>query len=103
VRRSKSGLRLYDESDLRWIEFIKCMRNAGLPIEQLTAYVQLFPQGEATIAARKKILEDQRAQIAASMAALQQTLDLLDHKIALYESDIVAAEGKLLRPQVAEA
>jgi threonine dehydrogenase-like Zn-dependent dehydrogenase len=49
VRRSACGLRDYDEGDLRWVEFIKCMRSAGLPIEQLATYVQLFPQGVARI------------------------------------------------------
>ena len=85
VRRSKSGLRDYDENDLMWIDFIKCMRSAGLSIEQLAQYVQLFPQGDATIEARKKILEDQREQIRARIAELRRTLDLLDQKIAMYE------------------
>jgi MerR family transcriptional regulator, aldehyde-responsive regulator len=97
VRRSKSGLRDYSESDLMWIDFIKCMRSAGLPIEQLARYVQLFPQGEATAEARKQILQDQREQIRARMAELQRTLDLLDHKIASYEKSVVPAERELLR------
>ena len=97
VHRSKSGLRDYDETDLGWIGFIKCMRSAGLPIEQLVRYVQLFPQGDATIEVRKKILEDQREQIRARIAELQRTLDLLDHKIAVYESAVLPAERELLR------
>lgn len=97
VRRSKSGLRDYSESDLMWIDFIKCMRSAGLPIEQLARYVQLFPQGEATAEARKQILQDQREQIRARMAELQRTLDLLDHKIAAYDKSVVSAERELRR------
>lgn len=31
ISRDSSGLRDYTEEDCRWIEFIKCMRNAGLP------------------------------------------------------------------------
>lgn len=97
VHRSKSGLRDYDESDLAWIDFIKCMRSAGLPIDQLVRYVELFPQGDATIEARKKILEDQREQIRAKMAEMQQTLELLDFKIAMYEKGVIPAERELLR------
>lgn len=97
VRRSKSGLRDYSENDLQWIDFIKCMRSAGLPVEQLAQYVQLFPQGDATVEARKKILQDQRDQLAAKMAELQRTLDLLDHKIAAYESSLMPVEQKLLQ------
>ena len=35
VNRNKSGNRDYTEEDCRWVEFIKCMRSAGLPIEVL--------------------------------------------------------------------
>ena len=40
VHRNKSGIRDYDEEDIRWVEFIKCMRSAGLPIEALIEYVR---------------------------------------------------------------
>lgn len=96
VARSKGGLRDYSENDLNWIDFIKCMRSAGLPVEQLAQYVQLFPQGEATLQARKQILIDQREQIAERIAELQRTLAMLDAKIAGYESCIIPTEQKLL-------
>lgn len=41
VTRSKSGIRDYGEQDIRRVEFIKCMRSAGLPIEVLIDYVAL--------------------------------------------------------------
>ena len=41
VNRSESGIRDYDEIDLKRVEFIKCMRSAGLPIEVLIEYVSL--------------------------------------------------------------
>jgi DNA-binding transcriptional MerR regulator len=40
VNRNKSGLRDYTEDDCRWVGFIKCMRNAVLPIEVLNEYVR---------------------------------------------------------------
>ena len=52
VHRSAGGIREYDEEDCRWVEFIKCMRGAGLPIESLVEYVALFQQGEVTAAGR---------------------------------------------------
>lgn len=53
VPRTRSGLRYYDESSCNWIEFIKCMRGAGLQIEALIEYVALYQQGDSTIEARK--------------------------------------------------
>ena len=49
VNRNKSGIRDFTEEDCKWVEFIKCMRGAGLSIEVLTEYVQLFQQGNSTI------------------------------------------------------
>ena len=56
VTRGNGGVRLYKESALGWIDFIKCMRNAGLSIESLIEYTTLFDQGKDTVVARKEIL-----------------------------------------------
>ena len=46
VGRTKSGIRDYTEEDCNWVNFIKCMRGAGLPVETLIEYVGLFGQGD---------------------------------------------------------
>ena len=98
VNRNKSGNRDYTEEDCRWVEFIKCMRSAGLPIEVLIEYVMLFQQGNETIEARKVLLKEQRAQLAEKMEYMKKTLDRLDYKIERYEKGIVAKENALKRP-----
>ncbi|MDR0634174.1 MAG: MerR family transcriptional regulator [Azoarcus sp.] len=65
VGRGAGGIRNYTEFDGDWIDFIKHMRNAGVRVEALMKYVALFQQGDATASARKQILVEQRAQIAA--------------------------------------
>jgi len=50
VNRAESGIRDYTELDARRVEFVKCMRSAGLPIEVLIAYIALVQQGDDTIA-----------------------------------------------------
>ena len=86
VPRSKSGLRDYDDSSCNWIEFIKCMRAAGLPIEALIEYVKLFDGGDDTIPARMGILVEQRELLLEKIDRLKATLDRLDYKIELYKS-----------------
>jgi DNA-binding transcriptional MerR regulator len=95
VPRGKGGIRNYGETDCLWIEFIKCMRNAGIPVEALIEYVGLFQQGEATREARKKILKEQRDDLALRVTELQKTLDRLDCKIAGYDTDLLECENKL--------
>lgn len=74
VNRTNGGVRDYTELDLRRVDFIKCMRTAGLPIEVLIEYFALVQQGDETIEARKEILQKQRAQLIDRMAELQEIM-----------------------------
>lgn len=87
VPRTPSGLRDYGEESCNWIEFIKCMRSAGLPIEVLIEYVSLFHQGDKTTSARKELLVEQREILCQKIADMQKTLERLDYKIKLYETN----------------
>lgn len=95
VARSASGIREYGESDLARIEFIKCLRGAGVSIEALTAYMRLLDEGDGTLAERKAILEQQRGLIQQRIDEMQAGLARLDYKIAHYEDLIVATEQKM--------
>lgn len=95
VNRNGSGIRDYTELDLRRVDFIKCMRSAGLPIEVLIDYVALVQQGDQTTNARKEILKEQRELLIARMREMQKTLDILDHKIEVYEKTVLKKEKKI--------
>jgi DNA-binding transcriptional MerR regulator len=99
VNRNKSKIRDYTEEDCKWVEFIKCMRGAGLPIEVLIEYVGLFQQGDETIEARKELFVEQRNQIITRMEDMKKTLERLDYKIASYEQVVVEKEKKLRRSE----
>jgi len=73
------------------------MRNAGLPIEALIEYVNLFQQGDDTSEARKEILLEQRRLLIARMEIMQKTLERMNHKIERYEQIIVKREKELKR------
>ena len=99
VHRNDGGIRDYDELDLRRVDFIKCMRGAGLPVEVLIEYVALVQQGDKTIDARKEILKEQRALVAARLVEMQKTLDLLDHKIEVYEKAVLKKEKEMIQAE----
>ncbi len=95
VNRLENGIRDFNSISIEWIEFIKCMRNAGLPIEVLKDYVTLVQSGDDTKEERKKILVDQRDVILGKMAEMQETVDLLNYKIDVYEKELVKTENNL--------
>ena len=97
VNRKESGVRDYTETDCGWVEFIKCMRGAGLSIETLIEYVSLFRRGNRTLQKRKQLLIKERDALQQRVEQMQQTLSRLNHKIGVYEEKLVACEKKLLK------
>lgn len=95
VNRNKNGIRDYTDEDCKWVDFIKCMRSAGLPIEVLIEYVTLFRQGNSTIEARKEILIEQRGILEEKINFMTATLERLNHKIDNYDTVILSAENRL--------
>ncbi|WP_348624163.1 MerR family transcriptional regulator [Paenibacillus peoriae] len=96
VNRNKSGIRDYTVEDCRWVEYIKCMRGVGLPIEILIEYVRLFQQGDETMNARKELLIEQRKQLIAKMKDMENVLERMDYKITSYEQTIGEKEKHLI-------
>lgn len=95
VPRNSSGNREYDEESCRWIEFIKCMRSSGLPIEILIEYVTLFQKGDETVVARKELLVEQRNQLLVKIKELQATVERLNGKIERYDNQLLEIEKGL--------
>ena len=58
ITRNASGIRDYSDQDCSRVQFVKCMRKAGVSIEALIEYMRLFEQGDDTIARRKALLEE---------------------------------------------
>lgn len=97
VRRTSGGIRNYSEEDCRWVEYIKCMRSAGVSVEALIEYVRLFHEGAETIQARKKLLLEQREQIVARIDEMNAVLAKLDWKLEGYEARMLKYEEEHFR------
>ena len=97
VNRTESGIRNYTEEDLGWIEFSKCMRNAGMSIEALIEYIKLYKKGDVTLEARKQLLISQKDVIKERLEEIQNTFDRINYKIKNYEKLLVEREEDLLK------
>lgn len=97
VQRKASGIRNYSEEDCKWVEFIKCMRSAGLTIEFLSEYVKLFNEGDSTLEKRRSLLVEQRKLLKEKMQEMQTTLERLDRKVERYDTLVLEKEKHLKR------
>ncbi len=95
VPRDKNGIRNYDDESCGWIEFIRCMRSAGIQIEALIEYVRLYHQGSKTNEARRQILNEQRELLQNKITEMQTALDRLNYKIDNY--DRILSDGKMCK------
>lgn len=95
VNRTASGIRDFSDLDIRRVEFIRCMRNAGLPIEVLTEYMRLALIGDDTIEDRRNILDEQREILEKQIENMQKTLDVLNYKINFYDERMSEIEKNL--------
>lgn len=95
VNRTSGGVRDYNEEDCKQIMFVKCMRSAGLSIEVLQKYFELFKRGKRTLKARRDLLANERESLRARFKELQDTLKRLDYKISVYDKALKSKDKEL--------
>lgn len=96
INRNKNGVRDFTDLDIQRLDFIKCMRHAGLSIESLHEYMHLYSlNDDRTIPARKRILEEEAEKLDERIARLQETRAYLQHKIDVYDSQLTQATDDL--------
>ena len=96
ISRDKNGVRNFTDIDIQRLDFIKCMRHAGLSIESLHEYMHLYSlNDDRTIPARKRILEEEAEKLDERIANLQETRAYLQHKIDIYESKLTKVADDL--------
>lgn len=88
VQKTNSGVRDYSEEDIERIRFIICMRQAGLSIDVLYEFCQLYTKGNSTMASRLDILNREKEKLIHRIEEMNQTLDYLNYKINIYETKI---------------
>lgn len=92
-----SGIRNYGKAEIDNIEFIICMRNAGLPVNVLKEYINLIRQGDKTAEKRRELLIEQREIVKKRLEDLNKAYEKLNYKIDSYYSVILENEKKLIK------
>lgn len=92
----KNGIRQYGPQEIANIEFVQCMRSAGVSVEVLIKYIKLFDQ-EGTEEARKQLLIDEREKLKSKIADMNAALEKLNYKIDVYYKEIVKKEKKFIK------
>lgn len=87
--RNSSNRRRYSEKDIAWIDFIKRLKETGMPIKEIKRYAELRALGEPTLSARMEMLIQHRESLNEQIRLLQEHKEKLDEKIEFYREEIL--------------
>lgn len=95
VGRNGAGNRIFTDQDLTLIKVICCLKNTGMSIKDIKKYIEMTMEGEATAEARRNIMLAHRKEVVRQMDELKKNLNIIDLKVAFYDSKNVQILGNL--------
>lgn len=88
VHKSSSGLRMFSDNDLGWLDMIECLKGVGMPLKDIKQYIDWFREGDSTLPQRLEMFCQQRARLEVQLAQLQQYMAKINFKIHLYSEAV---------------
>ncbi len=78
IKRKNGGVRDYSEEDIEWIEFIKCMRSAGLSVESLIEYTYLLSTGYRNPDSPQTTIDRRKRTISVEISRIRQNTGTIE-------------------------
>lgn len=99
VQRCAKGRRVYTDDDVQWLIVCTRFRAAGMPLADIRRYAALVRQGPGNEDQRLDLLRQHRQYVQGRIAELTESLDLISHKVRVYEKHIAeGTTGQLWNP-----
>lgn len=93
-KRNASNRRVYNDKDIKWVEFLLRLKKIGMPIRDMKLYSKLRYQGDETIPERMELLKKQEqvlnqkaAEIAYNQNFLHQKMDTYNEMLKIFPSN----------------
>lgn len=85
VKRDKNNYRIFSDRDIEWIKGLTCLKNCGMSIKEIKAFLDLCLKGEETIPERKAILYGKMQELKMKQQELQKSIDYIHWKQQFYD------------------
>jgi DNA-binding transcriptional MerR regulator len=94
--RRQSGQRRYSASDLEWINICVKLRATRMPLAAIRRFAELVREGPGNEHERLALLREHQKRIVAQMAELNDCLDVINWKAAIYEQHLAQGTAQNL-------
>lgn len=88
VPRKRGGIRMYNDSHVRYVEVIQCLKASGMSLEHIQEYMELARQGEATAKERKHLIMANKQQLMTKIRQMQEALKTADFQLLHYDTSL---------------
>ena len=93
VKRSKGGFRQYSDADLDALGLICCLKNTGMPLNEIARFLALTRQGDQTLKERVELLREHQEDVMKRVEEMQRYLDKVTWKLNFYTEKLKAYEA----------
>ncbi|WP_251519569.1 MULTISPECIES: MerR family transcriptional regulator [Staphylococcus] len=84
LKRDENGYRIFDDSDLGWLEFISCLKITGMSLEDLRKIILLTYNESEDFDSRRKILLEHREKLKIQQENLNRAFNKVEVKLEYF-------------------
>ncbi|RRK11093.1 MerR family transcriptional regulator [Lactiplantibacillus garii] len=84
VKRDAQGRRVFNDDDLDSLALIRCLKQTGMPLEDIRQFISWCEAGDQTLSERLAMFETQREAVVAQIHESLKNLQKVNHKIDTY-------------------
>ncbi|MFB5269194.1 MerR family transcriptional regulator [Paenibacillus enshidis] len=85
ISRDEKGRRVYNQQQIDWISFIRCLKETGMPLSKIKDYKELYESGNSTYLQREEMLRQHKLEVQKKIDESQKHLEEINYKLAMYE------------------
>lgn len=90
VKRNINGRRQFNNHDLSMIQLICCLKETGMSIKEIRAFIEWSMAGDSTLELRLQMFQEHKKDVEIKMSSIQRNLDKINHKIHYYHAAVEA-------------
>ena len=91
ISRDANNMRLFSEQDLEWVNTVQCLRETGMPLAEVKAFIQLCLLGDSTVPTRYQLLQNQVHKAQQELEAMEKRISTLRRKLEYYNNLMVTS------------
>ena len=88
LERSPGGVRMFTDADIKRLQDILTLKDAGFAIKEIARFIRLEDEGSASLSLRLEMLRHRCFEVETEIAKLHSTFHTLKQKCRYYEDMI---------------